>query len=294
MRILFTGATSLAGRLLFASLREAGHEVVGVSRRARPGEPFVETDLEAADVARSLPGASFDALVHFASYVPASESTSTWRECYPRNVLPTARLLEWADGRVGRILLASSCAVYGTEKLYVPTDERHPLRPDTAYGISKYAQEQVAQAFCRPRRLPLVILRLGYVYGPGIAENRFVMSVLRKLQTGEPLRLTNAHTSGLHLIHVEDIARIGEILLRDGHGIYNLASLEHISLYRYATQAAEALGVRAKITSDDAPDAPVTNHYSCPALWARHGLRPEVGLAAGIGSLLGGAPEGSG
>lgn len=287
MRILFTGASSFAGRRLFALLRATGHRVTAVSRRPFPDETVdcCRVDLAADDSVQALPRESFDALVHFASYVPLDERSSTWRECSRCNVASMARLLEWADGRVGRLMLASSCAVYGTDTQYTPVDERHPLRPDTAYAVSKYAQEQLAQAFCRSRSLPLVILRLGYVIGPGITESRLVMSLVRQVRDGRAIHLTNARTAGLHLIHQDDVARIGDALLAAGDGTYNVVPPRHITLWEYATTVMDVLGRRVELTSHDSPGASVTNFYSCRRLRERHGLQPDVPLARAIAEL---------
>lgn len=282
MRILFTGATSLAGSAFFSRLREHGHDVTGVSRRA-PADGFWRADLEAA--VPDLPDEAFDALVHFAAFVPPREGESLWPECFGRNVESMARLLAWADRRVRQVVLASSCAVYGAHKLYTPTDEAHPLRPDTAYALSKYGQEQLAEAFCRPRRLPLVVLRLGYVYGPGMPVSRLASALLRRVLAGEPVRLTNGRSAGLHLIHPDDIARIGEVLLAEGHGVYNVASPRHISLWEYVSTAMQVLGRRVELSSEDAPGAEVTNHYCCRRLAERHGVHPEVTLPEGVARL---------
>lgn len=284
MRIIFTGATSLAGRQLWLRLREEGHDVVAVSRRDVPGA--LRVDLESARLTEELPAGDFDALVSFASYVPLDERASDWAECYARNVRPFGRLLHWAAGRVGRVLHASSCAVYGAEKVYVPTDEEHPVRPDTAYALSKYAQEQLLSAFARSEGVPAVMLRLGYVYGPGIDPGRAIAKLLETVRAGRPVTLTNSRTAGLHLIHVNDIARIGAALLAQGDGIYNLASPRLLSLRDYVEACGDVVGRSVEIMTHDDPDAPVTNHYSVRLLHERYGLRPAVSLREGIASIV--------
>jgi UDP-glucose 4-epimerase len=266
-------------------LVSAGHEVTAVSRRPTDEPGFATVDLESPDAATQLPDQQFDVLVHFASYVPLNEGASTWPECYERNVLSTAHLLSWAVPRVRRMLVASSCAVYGADKLYAPTDEGHPLRPDTAYALSKYAQEQLLQAASRLHAIPLVMLRLGYVYGPGLAASKAVVRMLMKIANGEPLLLTNSTTAGLHLVHVDDIARIGEALLDQGYGVFNLAAGRHVSLREYAETAARVLGRSTEISYADDTEAPVTNWYSGQLLHERYGLRPSVSLADGIASM---------
>ena len=283
MKVLFTGATSLAGAEWCRALRATGHDVTTVSRTAASSTYQVDLAVEGAE--DRLPDEEFDALIHFASFVPANEQTSTWEECAPTNIDGTIRLLRWADGRVRRIVLASSCAIYGAEKLYTPTDEAHPLQPDTLYAITKYGQEQLVHAFCASRNVPLVIMRLGYVYGPGIPEGRAVARLLRMVEAGQPITLTNPRTAGLHLIHTTDIARIGSHLLLQGSGAYNVVSGRHISLLEYVTAAMDVTGRHGEILERDDPTARLTNWYSTTRL-AREGIEPRVTLREGITSLL--------
>ena len=284
--VLFTGATSIAGRRFVEQLRHAGYTVVPVSRNPIPGEPHTAiVDLAHRNAHRELPDESFDVLVHFAAHVPLHENDRGWDAC-SQSLQGTAQLLRWAEHRVQRVVLASSCAVYGSDTLYTPTDELHPLRPDSPYAVSKYGQEQLVQAFCRQHRLPLVVLRLGYVYGPDVRQDRAVVKFLRKIQEGEPITLCNSRTAGLHLIHQEDIARIGMLLSHGAAGVYNLASFEHISLWNFVETAMEVLGKRTDVRCEDDPTALRTNYFSHARLYQDHHIRPSVTLAEGIETMV--------
>ncbi len=287
-RILFTGATSQAGRAFYLRLIQQGHDVVAVSRTPSPHIPgkTCQADLTSPDLLKQLPDEHFDALIHFASHVPLRERESTWEECVEPNIYGTAKLLNWAHGRVERILVASSVTVYGEPKLHSPVDESYPLHPDTAYAISKYGQEKLFQAFCLPRSIPLVIIRLGWVYGPGLHEDRAIMKFLRQVQQKKPITLFNSKTAGLQLIHQDDIAWVGDRLLRDGHGIYNLASTRHISLMEFVEALMRVTGQRTEVICQDDAHAPSPWHYSHQRLSTLHGILPHVTLETGIKSLL--------
>ena len=285
MRIFFTGATSLAGRTLFSQLREAGHHVHGISRNPLPA-PSTQIDLTSPDLEAELPDDSFDTLIHFASYVPENEKESDWATCYERNVRSLSSLFKWGAGRFRKVILASSLAVYGTPQATLPVTEDYPLHPDTAYALSKYAQEMLFSAFCVIERIPLVTLRLGYVYGPGIPSSRGIVKLARMVDRGEPVTLTNSETAGLHLIHVDDIARIATHFLHEGHGTYNLAPNRHISLLEFIRTAMIVAGKTVPLTCKDDPAAPFTNHYSCGKLIREQRIEPVVPLADGIADLL--------
>ena len=59
--------------------------------------------------------------------------------------------------------------VQGT--LLYPSREDAPLRPDTYYGLTQVQSGTADEVlFARPIIFLSVILRMGYVYGPGILE----------------------------------------------------------------------------------------------------------------------------
>ncbi|MFB3102376.1 MAG: NAD-dependent epimerase/dehydratase family protein, partial [Alphaproteobacteria bacterium] len=86
LTILFTGATSVAGRRFFSRLADRGHRVVPVSRRRVNGHETCIVDLCEEGAEKKLPNEQFDVLIHFASYVPTREADSRWDECAPMNV----------------------------------------------------------------------------------------------------------------------------------------------------------------------------------------------------------------
>lgn len=283
MRILLTGASSPVGKCLFKLLLSQGHHVVGVSRGPKLHPSFICADLENERMADDLPNQLFDVLIHFASYVPLIEKHSVWQDCSRVNLHGTARLLQWADGRIGKVILASSCAVYGeTTK---PVDEGHHLHPATAYAISKYGQEQIVQAFCRSRSLPLLILRLGYIYGVGMPEERVVISLLKKILLKEQITLINSKTTGMNLIHQDDVARITAELISEGCGTFNLGSSKFVSLQDYIKTAMLVAGHRTEIKYVNDPDAHPTGHF-LSGLKDAFGLEPNISIQQGIEDLI--------
>jgi nucleoside-diphosphate-sugar epimerase len=289
MRILFTGATSFAGREYFRQLAASGHDVTGVSRKDIRNHIIITADLSDPNSVTCPPDEQFDVLVHCASFVPLNEQASTWEQCAPANVAGTVHLLMWAERRVRRVILVSSCAVYGSEKAFTPTDESHPVRPDTFYSITKYAQEQLVHAFCSSRNIPLAIMRLGYVYGPQIHPSRAVARLLRNIEEGKGLTLRNPNSAGLHLIHTADIARIGLGLLNSGSGTYNVVSPEFISLRRYVDTAMDVVGRTVDVKCEGG-DLRISNWYATRL--GTIGLLPNVSLKEGIRTMLPGTAGG--
>lgn len=281
MKLLFTGASGLAASQAWPLLA-ADHDLTTAGRRPLPSPRHIPCDLAAG--CAELPDEHFNALIHFASFVPRNETASDWSSCAEANLYATVSLLRWAAGRVGRIVLASSCAIYG-DAIRLPVEEDHPIRPSTQYALTKYGQEQLLSAFCASRGIPLTVLRLGYVYGPGIGSDRAVVKLLQRVAAGEPVTLRNARTAGLHLIHTHDIAAITTRLLEEPAGVFNVVMPRHVTLLDYVTAAMEVTGKRVEVVEDNDPEVTPTNWYSAARL-ARRDIRAKVSLRYGIATML--------
>src|SRR5207249_12328708 len=109
MKILFTGADTPAGGPFLQHLCSQGHSIWTVAQKVIPNvQQTIIGDLEADDIAEILPKMTFDALIHFASFIPLNEEISSWDECYEKNVLSSVRLMQWAKDRIRKVIISSS------------------------------------------------------------------------------------------------------------------------------------------------------------------------------------------
>jgi nucleoside-diphosphate-sugar epimerase len=88
---------------------------------------------------------------------------------------------------IRKFVHASTGSVYGEPRIF-PTDEDHPFRPVSYYGVSKLAGERYVDAFHSLYGLDTTILRYFHVYGPRQESDEFggVVSIfLHKITSGE-------------------------------------------------------------------------------------------------------------
>lgn len=170
---LVTGATGFVGRHLVAWLLARGYQVAAISI---PNDPlaavlpdqvkFFPCDVrETAAVSRILAQVMPEVVFHLAGVVRGNDLS----KLLSVNVLGTDSLLR-ATSRLTpapRVVIPGSAAEYGLLDGRTPVDERAPLRPISAYGVSKAAQTLLGLSYAHRQKVPVVIGRVFNITGPG-------------------------------------------------------------------------------------------------------------------------------
>ena len=169
--VCVTGAAGRVGRAVVADLLAHGYRVRATDER-RPAEdlgtPFLLGDLTDYGQAVELVD-GVDAVVHMAN-IPAPDLlpdavTFAANTTMNYNVFSAA-----ARAGVERVVWASSETTLGlpfdVAPDYVPVDEDHYPRPESAYSLSKVASEIVAEQVSRWSGIPFVALRFSNVLTP--------------------------------------------------------------------------------------------------------------------------------
>jgi len=186
--VLITGATGLVGRHFACRAASSGYEVLAMVRRhsnrsALDGVPvrFIEADLAQPE---TLPPAlaEADVVVHAAAHVGDWGPAEKYRAI---NVVALEHMLLAAqrNGRLRRWIQISSLGVYPARHHY-GTDETVPADPTglDGYTQTKAEAEFVLQRHIREHGLPAVILRPGFIYGPG--DRHALARIVSKIEAG--------------------------------------------------------------------------------------------------------------
>ena len=150
MKILVIGGAGYIGSHMVVRLLDEGADVTtfdnlsGGYRDAVLGGRLIEGDL--ADIAlldKVFSEHSFDAVMHFASFIEVGESIHSPAKYYRNNVTNTQNLLDaMVKHGVKHFIFSSTAATFG-EPEYVPIDEKHPMMPINPYGRTKLMVEQM-------------------------------------------------------------------------------------------------------------------------------------------------------
>ncbi len=181
---------------------------------------IVEGDLRdasiVADAVRDV-----EVIFHEAAFVSVPESMEKPQDCFDVNISGTSTLFEAArKAGVHRAVIASSAAVYGDSDA-LPLKEDTPLRPLSAYAVSKRVDEMYAQLYTNSFGLEVVALRYFNVYGPRQRpDSMYAAAVpifIRRLRDGQPITVFGDGGQTRDLVFVGDVVRA------------NLIASEHLS-----------------------------------------------------------------
>ena len=198
MRTLVTGATGTIGRPLVSALLARGVEVLAQSRQAQPdsGHPLLRwcrAELDDVSVMRPLLE-ECQSVIHLASSTPVGSQRS-----FASATHQTRCLCEAARGLgLRHIVVASSAGVYGGRD--GPVDESTPVAPDTPYRVAKWRSEQICRRAAENDSLPVSLVRLTQVFGPGTRGWQAAINAF-----GSPrYRHIGAGRNAFHPIHIDD------------------------------------------------------------------------------------------
>ena len=177
MRLLITGGSGRLGRWVVEELR-GDHDVVVAGLEdsppadaVRPGVRYEQADLTDVEaVARVAEGA--EAIVHLAA-IPSPIGREP-EDVFANNMISTYNVVEAAIRQDARkVIYSSSGSALGFAFRfrdmvpdYMPMDEEHPLRPQDAYGLSKWLGEEILEAATRRTGIRSIVLRPTSVVGP--------------------------------------------------------------------------------------------------------------------------------
>jgi len=237
-------------------------------------------------LAQSLVGVTH--VFHLAAMVSVSESVQNPLECQRINIDGTRQLLEAAaHSGAQRLVLASSCAIYGNEPT-MPKDENLPPAPASPYAESKLAGEKL----CSAALLSAVSLRFFNVYGPNqdprgpyaAAVPRFFEAAL----AGAPLTL---HGDGLQtrdFVFVDDVtSALTHVAFHpELQGVFNVASGQSTSILQLARAILSLTRSSSPITYTSARPADVRFSSASIQRIGATGWSPKFSLSQGLPNLL--------
>ena len=217
---LVTGGAGFIGSHIAAALHGRG-ERVRILDNFSTGKPdnvaaagvgldVVRADLrDRAAVRAAMVGVTI--VFHEAALASVPQSIADPATALDVNIVGTHNVLLAArDAGARRVVVASSCAVYGDEPR-LPSTETDPPRPISPYAAHKLAGERLCEVFTRTYGLETVALRYFNVFGPRqdpASEYAAVIPrFLTALAAGERPIVFGDGTQTRDFVYIDDVVR---------------------------------------------------------------------------------------
>jgi UDP-glucose 4-epimerase len=305
-RVLVTGGAGFIGSHIAEAFLADGWEVTvlddlsrghqrNVPKRAR----FVRADIRSPEARRLLVDGRFDVLNHHAAQIDVRVSVEKPAHDADINLVGFVNLLEGAsEGRVRRVVFASSGGVVYGETDVFPTPETDGKRPVSPYGVSKLAGEHYLQALGALRGFEGVAMRYSNVFGPRQdpkSEAGVVSIFVSRILAQRPMTIFGDGKQTRDYVFVRDVARANvlasSVALGPADGIdaaaFNIATAQERTVLDVADAVMAVMGTRVPL--EFAPPRPgelLRSTLDIRKAGRTLGWRPQHDFAQGLGELV--------
>jgi nucleoside-diphosphate-sugar epimerase len=174
-----------------------------------------------------------------AYYLAPPPSTGT-TDPYMHNFLSALSAGDRRDNLPAKIILISTTAVYGDCQGEWISEEQ-PVNPQTDRGLRRLDAENALRHWSEKKGVPIIVLRVGGIYGPGRLP-------LERIQKGLPI-LREQDSPFTNRIHQDDLAQICVVAAEHGKEggsgveIYNVSDGQPSTMSYYFKAIAKAQGL---------------------------------------------------
>lgn len=276
MAVLVSGGAGFIGSQLCRELLKQGLKVVAYDHNLKPKKKriadliknrnfrIVERDITDAINYR---GEKISQIFHLASPTSQKDYALNPQGVLWANAAGTKNLLELAKKHHAKFLFTSSAEIYGTDLNY-PQQENdygktNPVGLRSCYTEGKRFAESLCMAYHRSFGVPVKILRLFNIYGPGMSMNdgRSIQEFITHALNNRDVILHNGGVQTRTFCFITDAVMAMMAAMETGDdctGPLNIGSIEEISIHDLAKKIIRLTGSRSKIVAEgkrnDDPD----------------------------------------
>ena len=298
-RALVTGGAGFIGSHLVDALIETGCDVVVLDNlstghlsnldHARKHILFQEGDIRDQNAIKRA-AADCDIIFHQAAVVSVPQTvadpiqTALVNDIGTLNVLETARL-----EKIKRVVLASSCAVYGDDP-EIPKHEHMLPRPQSPYAVQKLTNELNASLYAQLYGLDTVCLRYFNVFGPRQDPSSPYSGVISIFMTravaGEAPAIYGDGQQFRDFVYVKDVVRanlLAAAAQNKGGIVFNVGTGAYVRINKLWESIAALAGTAlSPIYEDSRPGDIIESVADIQKAGSMLGFKPEYGFIEGL------------
>ena len=290
--VVVTGGAGFIGSHIAWELAKDNEVVVidnlytGKAENVPPGAGLVKADIrDYSAIAELISNADY--VFHEAAQVSVVESIRDPVFTEEVNVVGTLNVLKALLEGQGKLIFASSAAVYG-DNPNLPLKETERPKPLSPYGVTKATAEEYLRVFHELYGLPVVALRYFNVFGPRQSANQYagVISIfINRALKGEPLVIFGDGKQTRDFIYVKDVVRANILAAesRRANGrTFNVATGRQTSILELAMKVIEITGTTSSIVFDKPRPGDIRHSLADISEIRKLGFEPEFSLEEGL------------
>jgi len=258
--IVVTGGAGFIGSHIAEELSEDNDVIVidnlyaGKIENVPPNVRFIQADIrDYKSIAELISQADY--VFHEAALVSVVESVERPLLTEEINVLGTLNILKALSDGQGKLIFASSAAVYGDNQK-LPLKESEKPKPLSPYGITKVSAEYYCKVFYELYGVPTVSLRYFNVFGERQGYNQYagVISIfINRALNGEPLVIYGDGRQTRDFIYVKDVVKANILAAESSRAngkVFNVARGERTTIVELALKIIDATNSPSSIIFD--------------------------------------------
>jgi len=294
-RIIVTGATGCVGSAVVRRAKAQGMQVSCIVHQgsmrlsnlpASDKINIVECNLSDYN-SLELDG-QYDTFIHL-SWEKTFGASRDDAEVQTRNIQYTLDACHLAKRCGCKVFVgAGSQAEYGVQT--VDLTPNLPVKPESGYGIAKYAAGRLSAMLCKSLGMRHNWVRILSVYGPNDGENTLISYVIRELKAGRSPELTKCEQIWDYLYANDAGDAILSIAERGTDGVsYPLGSGKGRNLSEYIEDIRKIINPSVSVkfgAKDYYPHQPMRLVADIKKLTADTGWEPTVSFKDGIKNIL--------
>ena len=265
-RVLVSGGAGFIGSHLAAEYQRAGWDVTVIDDLSRgkehnvpAGVPLIKADVRSPEARKAVAQGRFDVVNLQAAQIDVRVSVQDPALDAQTNLFGLINMLEGAaEGKVKRVVFASSGGVVYGDPDVLPTPETAPKMPISPYGVSKLSGEHYLRALGQLRGFETVAMRYANVFGPRQdpkSEAGVVSIFISRLLENQGITIFGDGKQTRDYVFVQDVARANvaassaELKRGVDHDsiAFNVATAKQVSVLELANAVGDVLGVKPKI-----------------------------------------------
>ena len=290
--VVVTGGAGFIGSHIAWELAKDNEVIVidnlytGKEENVPPGAKLIKADIRDYQRIAELIS-SADYVFHEAAQVSVVESIHDPLFTEEVNVLGTLNILKALLEGHGKLIFASSAAVYGDNQ-NLPLKETERPRPLSPYGVTKATGEEYLRVYHELYGLPVVALRYFNVFGPRQSFNQYagVISIfINRALKNKPLVIFGDGKQTRDFIYVKDVVKANLLAAesRRANGkVFNVATGKQTSILELATRIIEITGTRSSIIFDKPRPGDIRHSLADISEIRTLGFEPEWSLEEGL------------